>query len=156
MAVGIGFDIHRLVKGRKFPLGGLLIDYKKGPVGHSDGDVVLHALCDAILGATGKGDIGERFPESDPRFKDIESSKLVLDVVKEIKNIWRVENVDINIFLEEPQLGELKGRLRRNVADLLGIKESLVNVKAQTMEGLGVIGSKDAVAASVIIQLEIR
>jgi 2-C-methyl-D-erythritol 2,4-cyclodiphosphate synthase len=155
MAVGVGFDIHRLGKGRKFALGGIVIDYKKGSIGHSDGDVVLHALCDALLGAAGKGDIGERFPDTDPRFKDIESSKLLVDVLKEIKG-WRIENIDINIFLEEPKLGEQKQMMRKQIAQIMGINESLVNVKAKTMEGLGVIGSKDAVAASVAVQLEIR
>ncbi|OHB69416.1 MAG: 2-C-methyl-D-erythritol 2,4-cyclodiphosphate synthase [Planctomycetes bacterium RBG_16_41_13] len=152
MTVGIGFDIHKLAKGRKLVLGGVKITHPKGLLGHSDGDVVLHALCDAILGASGGGDIGEKFPDTDERYKDIASNKLVSKVVDEIKGEWSIENVDINIFAEEPKLGNIKRKIRNSIAGILNIDSSSVNVKAKSMNECAV-SAKNAIAAQVVVSL---
>lgn len=156
MAVGIGFDIHRLAPGKPLMLGGLPVPFDKGAVAHSDGDVVLHALCDALLGAAGVGDIGDLYPDTDPKWKDAPSSTLVEGVLQRLGKAWEVENVDATILAEKPRLGEFKGRIARRMADLLGISARLVNVKAKTMEGLGPIGTSDAVAAQVAVSLKRR
>jgi 2-C-methyl-D-erythritol 2,4-cyclodiphosphate synthase len=151
---GIGYDIHRLVEGRKLFLGGLQIDYAKGLLGHSDGDVVLHALCDALLGAAGLGDIGEYFPDNDPAYKDI-YSRLLLERVNETlkEKGFEVLNVDMIILAQEPFLRDYKPRIRENIAAILGIEAGLVGVKAKTTEGLGDIGRKEAIAAYAVAAL---
>lgn len=111
--IGEGYDIHRLVPGRKLYLGGILIPYEKGLLGHSDADVLLHAITDAILGAAGRGDIGERFPPSDERWKDADSRRLLQIVVGEVRDAgWEIVNVDTTIYAEEPKLGEWKKKIR--------------------------------------------
>ena len=137
-------------------LGGVLVDFAKGPESHSDGDAVLHAVIDALLGASGKGDIGEWFPDSDPKYKDANSAKLLEQVKKEIDAAWAVVNVDVNIILEEPKLGPIKGRIRANIAKLLGINFSQVNVKAKSMEGLGDVGEGRALIAQAVVELKAR
>jgi len=150
MAAGLGFDIHRLVPGRRLVLGGIAIDHPYGLLGHSDGDVVLHAVTDAILGAAGAGDIGERFPDSDPRWKDAASDVFLKAAVEEARRAWTVENVDITIVAEEPKLGARKREIAENVARLVGAR---VNVKAKTAEGLGPIGNREAVACLAVVEL---
>jgi len=153
MPVGLGFDIHRLVPGRRLLLGGVSIDHPYGLLGHSDGDVVLHAVTDALLGATGGGDIGERFPDTDPRWKGIASEVFVKKVVEDARGAWAVENLDITIVAEEPKLGPRKREIQRNVAMLVGVPEAAVTVKAKTAEGLGAIGNREAIACLAVVSL---
>ena len=152
--VGIGTDIHRIVEDRKLMLGGVHIPYPAGLLGHSDGDVALHAIVDALLGAAGLGDIGTLFPDTDVQWKDADS-KIFLYTVKEQleKKGWEVVNVDLTIHAEAPKLGPLKGQIRRCIAGLLGMDFQAVNVKAKTNEGLGEIGAGDAMAATAIALL---
>ncbi|MFH0888445.1 MAG: 2-C-methyl-D-erythritol 2,4-cyclodiphosphate synthase [Planctomycetota bacterium] len=154
--IGIGFDIHRLIKGREFILGGIKIDYPRGLKGHSDADVLLHALIDALLGASKLGDIGNLFPDTDPCYTNIPSSillKKTLDFIRSHKKRFKMQDVDSIIFLEEPKLGRKKKVMANNIARLLNIPINNVNVKAKTMEGLGPIGHKSAVAALVLVNL---
>ncbi len=152
--VGIGTDIHRIVEGRKLMLGGVYIPFPAGLLGHSDGDVALHAIIDALLGAAGLGDIGTLFPDTDVQWKDADS-KIFLYTVKEQleKKQWEVVNVDLTIHAEAPKLGPLKGQIRRCIAGLLGIDFQAVNVKAKTNEGLGEIGAGEAMAATAVALL---
>ena len=155
MRIGLGFDIHRLVEGRPLVLGGVRLDWPLGLLGHSDGDCLLHALVDALLGAAGEGDIGDLFPDTDPEWKDAASSILVekaLALVGERR--LHPCQVDATVFAEEPILGPLKATIAENVATLLGLGPSAVTVKAKTMEGLGPVGAGEAMAAHVLVVLE--
>lgn len=152
--VGIGYDVHRLIKGKKLFLGGVPIPYSKGLQGHSDADVVLHAICDAILGALGQGDIGEHFPNTDPRFKGISSLKLLKSVSTLVKKQgYKVNNVDAIIVAEEPSLKAFKGQMRSHIADGLAIEETAVNIKATTSEGMGFIGRRQGMAAYATVSI---
>ena len=152
--VGIGTDVHRLVEERKLMLGGVHIPFPLGLLGHSDGDVALHAVIDALLGAAGMGDIGTLFPDSDPRFKDADSKGLLLDVRDRLEaKQWEVVNVDLTIHLESPRMEPHKGHIRRCIADLLDMDFTAVNVKAKTHEGLGEIGRGEAIAATAVVML---
>jgi 2-C-methyl-D-erythritol 2,4-cyclodiphosphate synthase len=154
---GIGTDIHRLVEGRTLKLGGVAIPYEKGLLAYSDGDVALHALMDAIIGAAGLGDIGMLFPDSDPQFKDIDSKELVLKVKNYIADKgWEVVNADITITAEEPKLGPYKPQMKRCIASLLGIDFLNVNVKAKTNEGLSDVGAGLAISAIATVFLRRR
>jgi 2-C-methyl-D-erythritol 2,4-cyclodiphosphate synthase len=140
---GIGTDIHRLVEGRKLMLCGVHVPYPAGLLGHSDGDVGLHAVIDALLGAAGMGDIGTLFPDTDLRWKNADSKELLLIVKEKLEEKrWDIVNVDVIIHAEEPRLGPFKGQMKRAVAGLLGIDFTVVNVKAKTNEGLGEIEGK--------------
>lgn len=152
---GIGTDIHRIVEGRKLMLGGVYVPYPAGLAGHSDGDVALHALIDALLGAGGMGDIGAMFPDTDPKFKGVDSKEFLF-VVKELleEKQWEVVNVDLIIHTEQPSLQPVKGQIKRCVAGLLGIDFTAVNIKAKTNEQLGDIGSGEAMAATAIVLLK--
>ncbi len=152
---GIGTDIHELVEGRKLMLGGVQIPYDMGLLGHSDGDVVLHAIIDALLGATAMGDIGDFFPDTDPQFENADSKGL-LQIVKEMldEKDWEVANVDVIIHAEEPKLGLLKGQMKRCISGLLDIDFSVVNIKAKTNEGFGPVGQGEAIAATAITLLK--
>jgi len=152
--IGIGTDIHRLVEERRLMLGGVYIPFPAGLLGHSDGDVALHAITDALLGAAGLGDIGTLFPDTDPQWKNADS-KAFLYAVKELleKKGWEVVNVDLTIHAEAPKLGSVKGQIRRCIAGLLGIDFNSTNVKAKTNEGLGEVGAGDAMAATAIALL---
>jgi 2-C-methyl-D-erythritol 2,4-cyclodiphosphate synthase len=155
LSVGNGFDLHRLAPERPFVLGGISLDWPKGPIGHSDGDVLLHALIDALLGATGLGDIGETFPDSDPAFKDADSADLLKQVMAHLeKHDWLIANIDTTILLEAPKLAEYKPQIKANLAALTGVDAHRIGVKAKTMEGLGPIGKNEAVAAFVTVLLE--
>jgi len=152
--VGVGYDIHRLVEGRKLFLGGVEIPYIKGLLGHSDGDVLLHALCDAFLGALGEGDIGERFPDTDPQYEGISSGKLVKNVFALLKEKnYIVNNIDSVIVAQEPNLSPFKKSMRQAVARFLEIQEDRVNIKAKTNEALDSIGQKEAIAAYVVVMI---
>jgi 2-C-methyl-D-erythritol 2,4-cyclodiphosphate synthase len=152
--VGIGFDTHRLVKGRKFYLGGIIIPSPKGALGHSDGDALLHALADAILGAIGAGDIGEWFSDRDPKIKNIRSTKILDVILAEAKRKgWQPYHADTNIILESPKLYAFKPRIRRSVAKCLRLPEKDVSIKARTREGLGPEGKGLAVTCESVVSM---
>lgn len=153
MAVGIGFDIHRLVPGRRLMLGGIVVDERFGALAHSDGDVLLHALVDALLGASGGGDIGTLFPDTDPRWKDAAGDVFVAKVVDSLRGRWMIVNADLVVFLEQPKVEAFREAIRRRVAELLRTEFVKINLKAKTMEGLGPIGAREAVAAQAIVEL---
>lgn len=153
--VGIGFDIHRLVTGRPLYLGGVRIPSRLGASGHSDADTLLHAISDGILGALSLGDIGEHFPDTDPQYRGIRSAKLLTKVLSRLREEgFRVVNVDSNVILERPKLGKYKKIIRNKVARLLGISPQSVSIKAKTYEGLGIIGSGEAVACQALVHIE--
>jgi 2-C-methyl-D-erythritol 2,4-cyclodiphosphate synthase len=152
---GIGTDIHELVPDRKLMLGGILVPYDRGLLGHSDGDVALHAVIDALLGAAGMGDIGTLFPDTDPQYKDADSKGLLLTVKERLEEKdWEIANVDLIIHAEEPKLAGVKGQMKRCIASLLGIDFNSVNVKAKTNEGFGAVGGGEAIAATAITLLK--
>lgn len=152
--VGIGFDVHRLVKGKKLYLGGLKIPSRLGTLGHSDGDPVLHAIIDAILGACGMGDIGEKFSDKEKKYKNISSTKLIKKIIKEIKDRnYTINNIDINIITQTPKLKRFKRKLINNIANLCEVSPENVNIKAKTTEKLGVIGQEKAIASEVIVSV---
>lgn len=155
MPVGIGYDIHRLVEDRKLILGGVEIPYLKGLYGHSDGDVLIHAICDALLGAMGEADIGKHFPDTEPSFANISSSELL----KKIKSLLKkknylLENLDTVIIAEEPKIDPFRERIRENIALTLELPIEKVNIKAKTSEGLGFIGSGEAIACYAIVSVK--
>lgn len=150
--VGQGYDVHRLVAGRHFVLGGVEIPYSHGPLGHSDGDVLLHALCDALLGALALGDIGSHFPDTDPAFAGADSAALVTRTVALVEaRGWQIANVDTTVHAERPRIGPHVGAIRARIASLLRCGADLVSVKAKTNEGLGEIGRGEAIAATAIV-----
>jgi 2-C-methyl-D-erythritol 2,4-cyclodiphosphate synthase len=155
--VGIGFDVHRLAEGRRLVLGGLEIESPVGLAGHSDADVVLHAITDAILGAAGQGDIGEYFPDTDPTWKDAASKQFVEHAVEVAATCgMAVGNVDVNVIADKPRLGPAKQAIRKRLAELLGLSIDRVNVKARTMEGLGPVGEGKAIACQAVVTLIAR
>ena len=155
MRIGLGYDIHRLVEGRKLFLGGVEIPYIKGLEGYSDADVLLHAICDAILGAMGKDDIGLHFPNNDPQFKGISSLELLHKVaVLAEKSNFRIINLDSTLILEEPKILPFKARMKKTIASVLGIDEDRINIKATTQEGVGAIGRGEAIAAYAVVSVE--
>jgi 2-C-methyl-D-erythritol 2,4-cyclodiphosphate synthase len=146
--VGLGYDVHRFVEGRKLFLGGVEIPHSKGLDGHSDADVLLHAICDALLGALGAGDIGEHFPNTDSRYKDIASVQLLEAVYALVRQDgFRVNNIDAVIIAEEPHLKAYKDAMRAKIAAVLDMAPGDVNIKATTQEGMGFAGRKEGVAA---------
>ena len=154
MRIGHGYDAHRLVEGRPLILGGVTIPYSKGLDGHSDADVVIHALCDALFGAMGLGDIGAHFPDTDMKLKDINSRVLLkqtFDLMKE--NNYIVGNVDISILLQEPKIADYISAMKENLANDLNSKASLINIKATTTEGMGFIGRGEGIAAHAVALL---
>lgn len=157
MRVGIGFDIHRLISGRPLILGGVSIPNDRGLQGHSDADVLLHALCDALLGALGKGDIGTYFPDSDPKWKDA-PSRLFVEKASALASQegWAISNVDLVLMAETPKLAPHREKVVHSIASLLSVERTQVNLKAKTMEGLGPVGSKEAMAAYAVVLLEKR
>ena len=154
---GIGTDIHRLVPDRRLVLGGVEIAYPRGLLGHSDGDVVLHAVIDAILGAMAMGDIGTIFPDNDPQWKDADSSDLLYVVSGHAADRkWEIVNLDVIVHAEEPRLQPHKQQMKRTIASVLGMDFNSVNVKAKTNEGLGDIGAGQAISATAITLLRRR
>ena len=155
MRVGIGHDTHRLGEGRPLILGGLRIDYSRGLIGHSDADVVCHAVADALLGAACLGDIGEHYPDTDPRWSGLDSTRLLAEVVQQVERTgWRAVNCDVIIHAQEPKLGPHKHTIRDNLARLLGIPVTAVNVKAKTGEHVGPIGRGEAISCHAVVLLE--
>ena len=152
--VGIGYDIHRLVSDRPLVLGGVRIEHDRGLLGHSDGDVVLHAVTDALLGAAGMGDIGELYPDTDPANKDSHSRRFVIDVMVKLRSAGlAVGNVDVIVHAERPNLSEYKAAIRESLAELTAVSLDRVNVKAKTAEGLGPVGVREAMACSVAVTI---
>ena len=153
--VGIGHDTHRLGPDRPLILGGLKIDHPRGLIGHSDADVVLHALTDALLGAAGLGDIGDAYPDTDPRYKDCDSRLFVTETLKKLaENGYRIVNIDLTIFAQEPKLGPIKAKMREHLTAMLGLPVDAVNVKAKTGEKVGAIGRAEAIGCQVIALIE--
>ena len=150
--IGYGYDVHKLVEGRKLILGGVEIPHSKGLEGHSDADVLLHALCDAMLGAAGFQDIGHQFPNTDPAYKNISSLVLLKHVYNLISEAgWIVGNVDSMVLLEEPKIAKFIPAMKKNISDIIGCKE--VSIKATTSEGLGFVGEKKGCSANAVIIL---
>jgi 2-C-methyl-D-erythritol 2,4-cyclodiphosphate synthase len=155
MRVGIGHDTHRLEAGRPLILGGVRIEYARGLAGHSDADVVLHALTDALLGAAALGDIGDAFPDTDPQWKDADSTLFLRAALQKVRDKgYRLGNVDVIVFAQEPKLGPVKAAIRANLAALLSLDLDRVNVKAKTGERVGHIGRAEAIACQVVVLLE--
>ena len=155
MRVGMGYDVHRLVENRDLIIGGVKIPYEKGLLGHSDADVLLHAIMDALLGAAALGDIGKHFPDTDPKYKGADSMALLVEVGKMLKeNKYRVENIDATIIAQAPKMRPHIDTMRQNIADGLGINIDQVNVKATTEEGLGFTGTGEGISSQAICMLE--
>jgi 2-C-methyl-D-erythritol 2,4-cyclodiphosphate synthase len=152
MRVGIGHDTHRLVKGRPLMLGGVKVSHSHGLAGHSDADVVLHALADALLGAAALGDIGDMFPDSDPNYEGVDSGILLRAVVERVRSEgWQPANVDLIIHAQRPKLGSHKLAIRDRIAELLGVPSGAVSVKAKTGEGVGPIGRGMAISCEAVV-----
>ncbi len=150
MRTGIGYDVHRLVAGRKLVLGGTEIPYDKGLLGHSDADVLVHAVCDALLGAAGLGDIGLHFPDTDPKYKDISSLTLLTQTSAMIrKKGLTILNIDTIIFAEAPKIGPYRKNMQENLAAAVNVDPDCVNIKATTTEGLGIIGKGEGIGSHV-------
>jgi 2-C-methyl-D-erythritol 2,4-cyclodiphosphate synthase len=151
MRIGQGFDVHPLVRGRKLVIGGVEIQYERGLDGHSDADVLLHAICDALLGAAGLGDIGQHYPDSNPEFKGVDSRKLLRDVAKKLASLnLQVVNVDATIIAQEPRMAPYRARMIGNIAADLGVTPELINIKATTTENLGFLGRVEGIAAQAV------
>jgi 2-C-methyl-D-erythritol 2,4-cyclodiphosphate synthase len=152
---GIGYDLHRLEEGRKLILGGVEVPFHKGSAGHSDGDALAHAICDALLGAAGLGDIGAHFPDTDPQWKDVSSLRF-LERVREllVEQRLRISHIDAVVITEKPRLGPYFPAMREALAKSLAISASAINLKAKTNEGVDAIGHGEAIAAQAIVTLE--
>ena len=157
MRIGQGFDVHALVAGRKLVIGGVQIPHEKGLEGHSDADVLLHAVCDALIGAAALGDIGTHFPDTDPRYQGIDSRKLLREVVRLLdERGWRIVNVDATIIAQAPKMAPHVPKMRENAAADLGIAVAAVNVKAKTTEQLGFVGRGEGIAAEAVVLIARR
>lgn len=154
MRVGIGYDVHRLVEGRKLILGGVEVPHELGLLGHSDADVLVHAIMDALLGAAALGDIGKHFPDTDPQYAGISSMKLLKAVRGKLEESgYVIENIDATVVAQRPKLRPYIEQMEQNVADTLGIAKEQVNIKATTEEGLGFTGRKEGIAAQAVCSL---
>lgn len=157
MRIGMGYDVHKLVEGRKLILGGVDIPYEKGLLGHSDADVLLHAVMDSLLGAAALGDIGKHFPDSDDKYKGISSIKLLKEVLALINNNnYCIINLDATIIAQKPKMRPYIDQMRCNIAEALEIDINTVNVKATTEEGLGFTGKEEGIAANCVCLIEKR
>lgn len=151
MRIGHGYDVHRLVEDRKLILGGVEIPFELGLLGHSDADVLLHAVCDALLGAAALGDIGKHFPDTDPKWEGIDSTLLLKEVVKLLKQKgFNIVNIDATIIAQKPKLAPFIPKMKQNIAEICGIPETQVNVKATTEEGLGFTGELAGISAHAV------
>jgi len=154
MRIGQGFDVHAFAEGRKLILGGTEVPYHLGLAGHSDADVLIHAICDALLGAAGLGDIGHHFPDNDPKYAGIDSTKLLSDVMKSLtENNLKVGNLDATVIAQKPKLAAHVPAMRARLAGLLGIEVGLCNIKATTTEKLGFTGRGEGIAAQAVVLL---
>lgn len=157
LRIGQGFDVHRFGPGSGLVIGGVHIPYSKGLVAHSDGDVLLHAVCDALLGAAGLGDIGQHFPDSDPRWRDVDSRCLLKHVVNLVHhNMLHIINLDVTVIAQQPKLSAYKNAIRTNLAQDLQLDQACVNVKATTTETLGFTGRGEGIACLAIVLLEVN
>ncbi|HVB47017.1 MAG TPA: 2-C-methyl-D-erythritol 2,4-cyclodiphosphate synthase [Burkholderiales bacterium] len=155
MRIGQGFDVHALAPGRKLILGGVQIAHDKGLAGHSDADVLLHAICDALLGAAALGDIGRHYPDSDPKYHGADSRALLRDVAHKLAAAgWRVQNVDATVIAQAPRIAPHVARMAANIAADLGVAPGVVSVKATTTEGLGFAGRGEGIAAQAVALIE--
>lgn len=155
MRVGIGYDVHKLIDGRKLIIGGVEIPYEKGLMGHSDADVLVHAIMDALLGAAALGDIGKHFPDTEPQYKDVSSIELLKRVAELIdEKGYIIENIDVTIIAQKPKMLPYIEQMRVNVANTLGLLVNQVNIKATTEEGLGFTGSGEGISSQAICALE--
>jgi 2-C-methyl-D-erythritol 2,4-cyclodiphosphate synthase len=153
--IGFGFDVHRLIAGRKLVLGGVEIPFEKGLLGHSDADILSHAIADALLGAAAEGDIGTQFPDTDPKYKNISSLTLLSHVAHLLaEKSFAVINIDTTIVLQQPKIAPHVGKMRENIARALHVEIDCVSVKATTNEGLGFIGAGDGAVAYAVAQVE--
>jgi len=153
--VGIGFDVHRLVSGRPCVLGGIELAHPRGPLGHSDGDAVLHALADALLGAAGLDDLGTLFPDSDARWKDAPSSTLLGAALERVRAAgWKPVNADVVVATEGPRIAPYRAEMRAKIAELLGLAPDAVNVKGKSLEGLGALAGGLGVAVQAVCLIE--
>lgn len=154
MRVGIGYDVHAFGEGDHVTLGGVRIPHPYGLVAHSDGDVALHALCDALLGAMALGDIGEHFPDSDPRWKGADSRRFLRHCAALVREHgWRFVNADLTIVAQQPRIGPYRVQMRQNIADDLGVRLDRINLKATTTEGLGALGRSEGLACQAVVLL---
>ena len=155
MRVGIGHDTHRLAEGRPLLLGGVRVEHARGLVGHSDADVVLHAVTDALLGAAGLGDIGDAYPDTDPQWKGADSRVFLAGALDRLNQKgWKPVNLDVTVFAQEPKLGPVKAAIRDNLARLLRLPTDAVNVKAKTGEKVGHIGRGEAIGCHAVVLIE--
>ena len=155
MRTGYGYDIHKLVSNKKLILGGLEIPHSKGLLGHTDADVLVHAIIDALLGACGLGDIGQHFPDTDPKWKDANSLDLLEAVYLSMKKKgFKLVNIDSTVVAEEPKIGPHVDKIKFNIAKRLGIKEDQINIKCKTNEGLDSVGTKNAICAHAVALVE--
>lgn len=150
--IGVGYDVHALAIGRPLVIGGVTIDWHCGLVGHSDADVLLHAICDASLGAAGLGDLGAHFPSADPRYKNIDSRELLRSVADLLRqHAWQIGNVDCSVVAEQPKLTAHVAAMRANIANDLKVDAQQINIKATTTDGLGYIGQQKGIAAHAVV-----
>ena len=155
MNIGIGYDVHKLVAGRKLVLGGVEIPFEKGLLGHSDADVLVHAVCDALLGAAAMGDIGLHFPDTDPKFINISSLKLLAETNAMVRSKGlTIVNIDTVIFAEAPKIGPYRNKMQKMLARTVEVDPGCINIKATTTEGLGIIGSGEGIGAMSVALLE--
>jgi 2-C-methyl-D-erythritol 2,4-cyclodiphosphate synthase len=153
--IGYGYDVHPLGAGRPLILGGIEIPHSKGLLGHSDSDVLVHAICDALLGAMGEGDLGRHFPSSDPRFKDISSLKLLEDVVAKLRTkSYRIVNIDTVIVAQAPRLSTFLAAMQKRVAEVMGIDPDLLNIKVKSGEGLDAVGREEGMMAHAVCLIQ--
>jgi len=155
MRIGTGYDVHRLTSGRKLILGGVAIPFEKGLLGHSDADVLVHSICDALLGAAGLGDIGLHFPDTDSEFKDISSIKLLEKTYQMVtKKGFNLINIDSTVFAQEPKISSFREKMQQNIADAMNVSLNRVNIKATTTEGLGMFGRGEGIGAMSVVLIE--
>lgn len=153
--IGFGYDVHRLVEGRKLTLGGITIPFERGTLGHSDGDVLIHAICDALLGSLALGDIGQHFPDTSPVYKDIDSKILLTRTIQLLNDKgWRVVNIDSTICIEKPKLAGHIEEMRNVLASVMGIMMEQVSIKATTSEKMGFTGTGEGVTAYAVVLVE--
>ncbi len=155
MRIGQGFDVHRLVEGRVLWLGGVEVDYERGLEGHSDGDVLLHAVADAILGALGEGDLGSHFPSSDSRWRGVASREILAEVVRRMADqSMEIEHLDATVIAEAPRLAPYQEKMRAVLSDVLGLQDTTLNLKITSTDGLGAIGAGEGIAAMAVVLLD--
>jgi 2-C-methyl-D-erythritol 2,4-cyclodiphosphate synthase len=153
--IGMGYDVHPFVEGRPLIMGGITIPYHQGLAGHSDADCLVHAICDALLGAIAEGDLGRHFPDSDPRYKDVESLLLLKKVAEMVEEKgFRVTNIDATIVAQAPKMAPYRSQMEERIAAHVGVEKKRVNVKATTTEGLGFIGREEGIAAYACVLVE--